>query len=538
MQLSRPQQRKSQAGVSANVSKRATLQLQCLFTKHLIKKRKTWQDGILKIVIDVAAANCSLMDDSGSGKALDGKPLQGWELGKIRDREECTFELENYIVTIEADSYASQGGRSETTKATLPIKPPLKLPKFVPPSMVSRPASATVLSKQNTENPKDTLNTWKPSRGHYSIEDDDLDDIWDCPTVSSRIAGRDKGKEGSSAADCRSAASVNYQRANESFHDSGSGRRSAGIATNGSICDATNTTSGRSDRISRGDGNSENEQYGSSRGRNDSGGHNSYINLNNSKGHKNGASKFPNKSVHKLTAAEKVKYIQPDQHSQQSERDHLVTGGSTENSLYVTTCVASVPPGVDIVSGMSSSGASSGFGGSHTRSGPHVALDSPSALQDTEERTRRGGYGDCGHRSDYDGRTYGRRVDDENAGRFDGRSSGHGKRDSNNDGNNHRYVNDKERRVQSSPHLDCPEEDSFDGGHSYPYSRTHYSHNADSVNPCTSSSQNSRGDINGFTGTDPGTDSACGVGDGDGDGVNSGHFQDRAYESVDASIWD
>ena len=212
--------------------------LKCMYTKQLLKKRKTWMDGILKVTYNGSGYQCTLMDAANlAGKCLDGRQLTSMEAGKLKSNEEFELELESYLVEVLSEANGIENGQvaAEPPKK---VGPPLKLPKFVPPSRYVPPVKEATGSYEysamhrmsNSYAPAPALQTDNPQtgknwgniesryvpvkqtgpgkdeeldyskRGPYRVADEELDELWengdDSPGSDTRILGRSSG-------DCR-----------------------------------------------------------------------------------------------------------------------------------------------------------------------------------------------------------------------------------------------------------------------------------------------------------------------------------------------
>jgi hypothetical protein len=155
------------------------LKLKCMYTKHLVKKRKSWNDGFLKVSWTGNSAVCSLVDaNEGRQIILESRVLELSELALINKGDEFTLDLENYLVQIEM-----QLKNIQTTSQ----QPILKLPKFVTPTSVARkvtPLQSSQLQGQQLSAP--TLSTCPVfTSGVYKVSTDELDDIWGNPQSQS-----------------------------------------------------------------------------------------------------------------------------------------------------------------------------------------------------------------------------------------------------------------------------------------------------------------------------------------------------------------
>lgn len=169
MQAVKPQ---SHMGGSAYSSRER--RLKCMYTTQLTKKRKTWSDGMLKVFFSGGSFQCSLLD---AGKlretVLASRQLESLEVQQLKKNEEIELDFEGYLVTVSA-------GTSEHD--VLKVGPPLKLPKFVPPSRYVPPSRQADMYGNGSNNPVAAVSNRVRSvcvSGPYKVSNDELDDIWD-----------------------------------------------------------------------------------------------------------------------------------------------------------------------------------------------------------------------------------------------------------------------------------------------------------------------------------------------------------------------
>lgn len=148
--------------------------MKCMYTTQLTKKRKTWSDGLLKVFFSGGSFQCSLLD---AGKlretVLVSRQLESLEVQQLKKNEEIELDFEGYLVTVSA-------GSSEHDESK--VGPPLKLPKFVPPSRYVPPARQVDQYVSGSNNPVGAVpGTTRPAAasGPYRVTNDELDDIWD-----------------------------------------------------------------------------------------------------------------------------------------------------------------------------------------------------------------------------------------------------------------------------------------------------------------------------------------------------------------------
>ncbi len=198
--------------MSVNSSKK----LKCMYTKHLVKKRKSWNDGFLKIIFNNNTAICTLVDVNDIRQVgLESRQLELAEINKINKREEFTLELEHHLVQIE--SYTG-----EEDKQT--FQPPLKLPKFSVPKFVppKNPPPLQLAENRSFENGKEThsfMSTSGRLNGKsYKINNTELDDIWGSEDVERtvNVAARHSFPSSSVTTSTSSKTGVTVTRSNHS----------------------------------------------------------------------------------------------------------------------------------------------------------------------------------------------------------------------------------------------------------------------------------------------------------------------------------
>lgn len=154
--------------------------MKCMYTTHLSKKRKTWCDGILKVYYSGGSYQCSLID---SGKlretVLASRQLESIEVQKLKVNEEIELNFENYLVTVSV-------GLSEHDVSR--AGPPLKLPKFVPPSRYVPTIQPNEVVVSSSGNVSQSFGGGK-IQGPYNVTSDELDDIWDRGEIPAAPSG-------------------------------------------------------------------------------------------------------------------------------------------------------------------------------------------------------------------------------------------------------------------------------------------------------------------------------------------------------------
>ena len=156
--------------------------IKCIYTKHLTKKRKLWNDGILKIINISGSIQCELTDAlSTRGVPLETRQLDKKEIQKFRDKEDFELEFENYIISVSQldNTFDNTSQATAGHIAKLP-EPPLKLPKFIPPSRYIPPSKVESFPgiDNKVDNVKVGINSKVGSYNKYQVTSDELDDIW------------------------------------------------------------------------------------------------------------------------------------------------------------------------------------------------------------------------------------------------------------------------------------------------------------------------------------------------------------------------
>lgn len=157
----------SQGGYSTNRERR----LKCMYTTQLTKKRKTWSDGQLKVFFSGGSYQCSLLDCGRLRETiLVSRQLEILEVQQLKKSEEIELDFEGYLVTVCA-------GTSEHDEAK--VGPPLKLPKFVPPSRYVPPVRQVDHFVNESKGNVSVNSRQESVSGPYKVSSDELDEIWD-----------------------------------------------------------------------------------------------------------------------------------------------------------------------------------------------------------------------------------------------------------------------------------------------------------------------------------------------------------------------
>ena len=169
-------------------------QIACLYTHQKTKKKKAFQDGFLRLV----EGNCSVSlfkASSGTaamGGALDSRILSRNEVDALKSGELPEIEFEGFLVEIDqfvekAKNNENSCNSSSDNRGTGYMQPPL-LKKFKVPSRIApREPMPSGDSQSGTNTGHGGSNSSSSGgggggafgkRSAYTIEDDELDDIW------------------------------------------------------------------------------------------------------------------------------------------------------------------------------------------------------------------------------------------------------------------------------------------------------------------------------------------------------------------------
>ena len=178
----------------------------CLFTHQLSRKKKTWQDGVLKV--NFGAHRVQLFrGDRVTGDLIGSMRLEDEQLSRFRSGDEIEFEIARHLVqfdTSEISNQVPQVSSSQTpTQSTAPnhttnrnsSTPKVtkvansKRRKFKAPARVSKPKEPEKSKIENIYDHKIQFSTLVAStddekkgedvvNGSYSVSGGELDDIW------------------------------------------------------------------------------------------------------------------------------------------------------------------------------------------------------------------------------------------------------------------------------------------------------------------------------------------------------------------------
>lgn len=178
----------------------------CLYSKHKLKKRKTWSDGYIQFkttgnlifLYDGESPTNQMQNTNFSkkqislGHSLESRAVTSSEMECIRKGQYVEIEFENYLVTIE-EQQSLQSQQTQKVQQIQPTRqPPIlssqslrknnvitQLGKFKLPSTIVRVEKEAT----NTTYPHDsvaisTSSSTFTKKVMYSISDNELDDIW------------------------------------------------------------------------------------------------------------------------------------------------------------------------------------------------------------------------------------------------------------------------------------------------------------------------------------------------------------------------
>eukprot|EP01039_Chlorochromonas_danica_P001736 gene1736-1896_t len=192
---------------SSNTSKSShsnsnAMRLPCLYTKQIVKKRKAWSDGILKISINKGIYFATLLDaEDLRGVGLESRQLEGMEVTRLTNRQPFTLAMDQHLIELMFEpspnetsssvvqvsqtasaSAGSASGSSTDGGAVVGGRRLLKLPKFVPPSRLVRPPPtpnpAGLCGHVVPSSSSIGSNSVRNSQQRSSALDEELDDLW------------------------------------------------------------------------------------------------------------------------------------------------------------------------------------------------------------------------------------------------------------------------------------------------------------------------------------------------------------------------
>lgn len=115
------------------------------------------------------------------GNPLETRNLNQLEKQALLNGKASEIEFENYFVIVEDKEKPHNDSKAKVGST---MTSGLKLSRFKPPSTVHR----VIESKENNLNNNTNIINSKKSRGLYSVEDDELNDLWDNPNSCQSVS--------------------------------------------------------------------------------------------------------------------------------------------------------------------------------------------------------------------------------------------------------------------------------------------------------------------------------------------------------------
>ena len=188
----------------------------CLYTGQKLKKKKTYQDGVLRV--NVERGVCELYATDGKAARLPGsletRTMTAAETRGVMDGSISELEFEGYLVEVEDAivDVAVAGTESIAAELTAPrastkgLSRGFKMPSAAAPKPQVLASHQQQQQRQGVnygerypqqaysavhERPADYSTHMSAAGGGYRVDDDELNDIWDSKTSSSPGAGSD-----------------------------------------------------------------------------------------------------------------------------------------------------------------------------------------------------------------------------------------------------------------------------------------------------------------------------------------------------------
>jgi hypothetical protein len=170
----------------------------CLYSHQKLKKKKSWLDGELKVCIQ--QKKCLLYkieeNQSNSREILDSKYCPDLEIDRIVNGIADSIEFEKYLVEVDHVTICGTTTSSSTTMATTTnsthssssqhpmnsvqhLTSKLKKAPFKVPQTVVPIPSSTEEHHSTSKQPQPNGDLLSRKRGYYSVDEEELDDIWD-----------------------------------------------------------------------------------------------------------------------------------------------------------------------------------------------------------------------------------------------------------------------------------------------------------------------------------------------------------------------
>lgn len=178
------------ANYNKTPSSRTSLKIQCRYTSQLTRKKKIWQDGFVKVFPSGNSFIVQLFDINDlRDQSLEGRLMTPKEAEHFKRKALTEMTLSNHMIEFNFDSEPA------------PYAPPVKVAKFKPPSVISRPPQEPVRDESfeqyysNNSNSSNFSNNQTQNRSYSSkfsgeqngkrsqfagndSEDRDLDELW------------------------------------------------------------------------------------------------------------------------------------------------------------------------------------------------------------------------------------------------------------------------------------------------------------------------------------------------------------------------
>lgn len=150
----------------------------CLYSNQKTKKRKSWSDGILKVLLNESRCDLFAVQDNqlSLNQVIASHIVTKSEMSRIVQGVVTEIEFENYLVTIDfikednTPLCSAKPKKFKVPATVIPIKKPVDQPIDIKSVQKYSTSSATQFSK------------------NYSITDDELDSIWGMRSTNSTLS--------------------------------------------------------------------------------------------------------------------------------------------------------------------------------------------------------------------------------------------------------------------------------------------------------------------------------------------------------------
>jgi hypothetical protein len=165
--------------------------LKCLYSHQKLKKKKTWLDGEIKLFLGQRKCVLYKIDEasSTSKEVLDSKYCPDLEMDRIMNGIADSIEFEKYLVEVDHTSSIhcqQEGVPIQNSSSQVPplnkvqqLTSQLKKVPFKVPQTVAPPPPTPAADPFPMSHGSGSANLNSRKRGFYSIDPDELDDIWD-----------------------------------------------------------------------------------------------------------------------------------------------------------------------------------------------------------------------------------------------------------------------------------------------------------------------------------------------------------------------